>query len=193
MPEETSYLGREEIESDSYLGPVKYKLHLRCLRCGKDYTRIVSKLNIPDPPCPRKKCKAASVEEEIQRRASNMARIVEEGRAPATIGNNVIVRAIDKTAEIVQQDHGLTNLRDNVREGEIMAPRLAPRLQDAADNFFNHKPPPGMDAKRKRQMDLLGRRAMAGAFRGMALNPASVIPGKQGEAGLRKIGEEKLK
>jgi len=89
----------------------------------------------------------------------------------------------------------MTDLKDNIREGEIMAPRLPPQLQNAADNFFNTKliRTPGGSDRRKKQIDLLGRRAMAGAFRDMALNPASVVPGKRGEAGLRKIGEEKLK
>lgn len=191
---ESDYLGREEVGADSYLGPTKYRLHLRCLRCGKEYTRIVAKVTDKDPPCPRKRCRELAMEEEISIRAENMARIVSEGRAPATIGNNALVRAVDKTAEIVMADHGLTNLKDNIRPGEIAAPRLAPKLQDAADNFFSGKVAvPGGDERRRRQMDLLGRRAMAGAFRDMALNPGAVVPGKRGESGLRMVGTEKLK
>jgi hypothetical protein len=194
LPDSSDYLGREEVGSDSYLGPTKYRLHLRCLRCGKEYTRIVARVTDHDPPCPRKRCRALALEEEISRRAENMSRIIESGRAPATTGNNPLNRAVDKTAEIVMQDHGLTNLKDNIREGEITAPPLPPKMQAAADNFFSGKVAvPGGDDRRRKQMELLGRRAMGGAFRNMAINPGAVHPGARGEKGLRFVGTEKLK
>lgn len=180
--------------ADSYLGPTKYRIRCRCLRCGHEYNRIVAKLTDKDPLCPKKVCKVARAAEERVAMERNFRAMIEAERGPGHIGNNTMVKAVDKTAEIVQADYGLTNLKDNIRQGDICAPRLPPRMQDAADNFFSGKiNTPGMDARRKRQMDLMGKRAMAGAFRNMALNPGAVVPGQAGQAGLRLVGTEKLK
>lgn len=78
---------------------------------------------IPDPPCPT--CK----------KAQKVRHAKFDGTAPA-IGGSLIVRAVDQTAQIVMEDHGMTDLRSDVREGEAMAPKLAPRLQAMADNMF---------------------------------------------------------
>jgi hypothetical protein len=43
---------------------------------------------------------------------------------------------VDQTYQIVSEDYKMTDMRDNVREGETMAPKLAPRLQAMADNMF---------------------------------------------------------
>ena len=77
-----------------------------------------------DPPCPKCRAKAR------KRRGLDM-----NGRAPA-VGGSLVVRAVDTTAEIVMEDHGMTNLRDDAREGESMAPKLPPAQQAMADNFF---------------------------------------------------------
>ena len=45
-------------------------------------------------------------------------------------------KAVDTTANIVMEDYKLTDLKDNVRAGETMAPKLAPVLQEKADNMF---------------------------------------------------------
>lgn len=194
MPLDTDYIGREEVGADSYLGQTKYRISCKCLRCGNVYSKIVAKLTDDNPPCPKKKCREAIKAEAQAAMERNLRAMIEAERGPATIGSNITVKAIDKTAEIVQSDYGLTNLKDNIREGEIMAPRLPPKQQDAADNFFSGKVNvAGGDARRKRQMDLLGRRAIAGAFRGMAMNPGQVVQGTPGQSALRKIGTEKLK
>lgn len=71
-------------------------------------------------------------------------------------------KCVDKTAEIVMTDYGMTNLKDNVRAGEAMAPKLHPQQQAAADNMFG-------GGGKKRQMPFnaaaMAKRAMSGALR----------------------------
>jgi predicted nucleic acid-binding Zn-ribbon protein len=195
MPEESQYLGREEVGADSYLGKTRYKITCRCLRCGHVYSKTVAKLTDDDPPCPKKACKLARAADERATMEANLRQMIEEEKAPGQIGHNVITRAVDKTAQIVMEDHHLTNLRDNVREGESVAPRLPPKMQEAADNFFNPKKQMAatVGSRRAAQMNLIGRRALAGAYRDMAVNPAQVTGRKPGEKALIKTGEEKLR
>lgn len=71
-------------------------------------------------------------------------------------------KAIDMTADIVMQDHKLTNLQDSSRVGESMAPKIEPRLQAQADSFFGAKKKGGnipFDPAK------LARSAMAGKLR----------------------------
>lgn len=194
MPIESEYIGHTEVTPDSYLGKPKYRITCKCLRCGHTYKRVVARLADDNPPCPKKVCKIAIEVEERAKMERNIRQMIEAERGPGHIGNNATVKVIDKTAEIVQADYGLTNLKDNIREGESMAPSLPPKMQQAADNFFRG---PQMSAdqksRRSKQVELLGRRAMAGAFRNMAVNPGAVVSGEKGQSTLRKIGEEKLK
>lgn len=70
-------------------------------------------------------------------------------------------KCVDKTADIVMTDYGMTNLKDNVRVGESMAPKLAPRLQELANNMFS-------GAKNKGaafNAAAMAKRAMSGALR----------------------------
>jgi hypothetical protein len=59
-----------------------------------------------------------------------------KNRAPATIGANLRIKAVDETARIVMEDHGLGDLRSDQRMGDTAAPRLRPDLQKIADNMF---------------------------------------------------------
>lgn len=108
----------------------RFKVTIRCQVCQHRYERVMvaedeaTLERIKDPPCPQ--CK----------RAQRVRKAVFNGKAPAVIGASIVVRAIDQTAEIVMQDHKLTDLRSDVREGETAAPKLAPRLQAMADNMF---------------------------------------------------------
>lgn len=97
------------------------------------------------------------------------------GPAPAITGS-ITVRAVDKTAEIVMQDHGLTDLKDNIRVGEAMAPKLPGEQQKVADTFFEPNKNPRLVGRRKAYLDALGKRAIAGAFQNMALDVKGVLP-----------------
>ena len=187
---DTSYIGSETLPPEGFMQPRRYRITCRCDRCGKEYKWVAKAITAKDRPCPRKACKEAAIQERIEREAARMAKIIEEQRAPGHIGDNNQVRAIDKTAEIVMADHGMTDLKDNIRPGEAMAPKLPPAMQAASDNFFNANPlkDRGMGSK---QAELIKRRALAGAYRNMSVSP-QVISGQSGESPLRMIRKEKV-
>ena len=182
------------LEPDGFLQPRRYREHFRCDLCGHEYSRITTKPGRKPPPCPVQACKTQQAEIARERAEERVAVMVEEGRGPAHVGDKPIVRAVDTTAEIVMRDHKLTNLQDNIREGDMMAPKLAPAQQRVADTFFS-----GQEVARQvgprlqRRMDMLGRRAIAGSFRNMALNPKEILPMKKGEPALRHVRTEKWK
>lgn len=185
---DTSYLGSEVIPPESFLEGRKYKATYQCDRCGHIYSRTFKVVPAKDPPCPKMDCKVAiRVEQELKER-HNFQSIVEHG-PPGHIGNNPTVKAIDRTADIVMQDHGLTNLRDDIREGESMAPKLPPRQQAAADSFFDRS---AANAGVQRKMNNLAAKALRGQFRAMTVAPHEVTRAKPGTPFLRHIGTEKL-
>lgn len=186
----------EHLEPDKYLGPRRFRIHARCDRCGTVYHWTTTTLSGKDKPCPDKTCQEAARREEILREARNLAQIFLEQRAPATIGDNPRNNAIDKTADIVMTDYGLTNLQDNIREGDVIAPKLPTvgesgmKLNEAADKFFS-----GDALKREgmsRQAQILGAQAIAGSFANMAANPARLTAAKKGAPPLTLVRTEKI-
>jgi hypothetical protein len=175
-----TYVGSETLPPEGYLTPRRYKVTYFCHRCESEFSRIGTTIPKSDPPCPKKKCREAVFREAVQKEAFNLAKMLDEQRPPGHIGENIQVKAIDATAEIVMHDHGMTDLKDNIREGETMAPPLPDGKQKLADNFFS-----GNALERagigSRQAQMLGRRAIAGAFRSTAINPAHVLGAKAGE------------
>jgi hypothetical protein len=146
-------IGREHAPPDGYLQPKKFRLRLRCLRCGHEY-RSKPLVAVPrvDPSCPREECR---IEREVERRLAERERIermLEERRPPAQGGRNPVVGVVDRVAEQVMKDYKLTDLNDNMRTGDIAAPKLPPAQQRAADSFFT-----GQEVARK----LGGRRLAA--------------------------------
>lgn len=178
----------EPMEPDGYLAPRRYKIFYMCARCGHEWSRVSTKLDGKDPPCPVKACRDAALEEEIERRAENLAQMLAERRAPAQIGNNQLNKALDTTADIVMADQKLTNLQDNLREGDSMAPKLPAPMQRMADGMFTGGALADRYGTRQaKRMSVLGQRAIAGSFRQMSVNPAQVIPGSSGQPALRKV------
>lgn len=181
----------------------KYKLVLRCKNWRCDHSRrpfktIVYAENdadlklVPDPPCPKceKKLKRAEAEELSQSPIPllPLEEWVQDKKAPGIIGRNNSVKAIDMAATIAMEDYKLTDLKDNVREGEIMAPRLAPPLQKAADNFFNPANNTSLDKKRRAQLQRMGQKAIAGGYRHNAVDVKSVLPDSR--VALRSTGKQ---
>lgn len=185
-------VGQEVLEPDGYLAPRRYKIHAVCTLCATKYSWITTKLDGKDKPCPNKACQQGQFNLAVERAAQNMMRMLEEQKPPGHIGGNPRIQAVDKTAEIVMQDHGMTDLKDNIRTGDAMAPKLPGPMQSMADNYFggNAMKSRGIPASR---MNALGARAMRGAMRGMAINPGQVMGGQTGEAALRSIGKESLR
>ena len=159
---ETTYLGQDELPPDGFLQPKRYKISYHCIRCGHDFSKIVTRLDKKDPPCPRKVCKEIIAQEVAERDEARLLQMLEERQAPAQVGHRTGVKAIDLTAEVVMKGYGLTNLNDNIRA----------------------------DRRMQQTINLLGRRALAGAFKSGAVNPARVLPGQPGEPVLRKVREE---
>jgi hypothetical protein len=104
-----------------------YKITCRCTVCGVKWVRRTKNPDSPDPACPNLACGEVPVP---------IGMDLSSNRAPATIGGNLRVQAIDETANIVMQDYGMTNMRDDVREGESATPRLPPAQQAMADSYF---------------------------------------------------------
>ena len=134
----------------------KFEVKLRCRVCSHRYKRILNSADEPDPPCPR--CLKAE-------RTRGMD--FDRNRAPAAIGQNVQVRAIDETAKVTMEMYGMTDLRSDVRPGETAAPKLPPKQQEAADNFFVGR------KSIKGPMRTIAARAAMNAFSGNATAVAS--------------------
>lgn len=197
MVDDVQFIGQELAELDpdvpKHLQPRRYRVTALCLRCQEEYEWVTTKLEGKDRPCPKKRCREAARAEEIEREVANRTKMLEEQRPPGHIGDKPIVKAIDTTAQIVMEDHGLTDLKDNIRRGESMAPKLPPAQQRMADGFFggqNLIPDGAVNRRRQAQMDRLARSAIAGAFRGTAPPANLVLPGRQGEPALRSLGAD---
>ncbi len=185
----TEYHGYEVIESEGFMQPKKYRVRFQCAACGHQWTGTYKAIPSDDPPCPNKYCEQIREAADVKARLARLEKMLAEGSGPAHIGQNVKVKAIDQTAEIVMEDHKLTNLRDDIRPGESMVPKLPGPMQAAADSFFSGnktaKQGVGGGLINAKQAQLLGRRALAGAFRNSAVTPAQVM-------GTRKAGESPL-
>jgi hypothetical protein len=155
----------------------KYRNIYQCPQCGTKWkgpvytampgmTAVEDAETRPIPNCPNLDCGIAQIP-----RGMDMS----SNRAPATIGANISVKAIDETAKIVMQDYGMTDLRTDVREHETASPKLAPVLQAQADNFFVGRgrrqqvgvrdPKTGNVVPMKSSPAAMGAAAISGAFR----------------------------
>lgn len=104
-----------------------FKVTCRCVRCGNRWIYRTKHPDRPDPPCPNLDCG-------LQGEPIGMDLTL--NKAPAAIGGNIAVKAIDETAKIVMEDYGMTNLRSDVRETESAAPKLSTPQQTMADAYF---------------------------------------------------------
>ena len=187
----TRTLGIDMDKSDNFLEPTKYRIKYQCELCSHEYSRTYKAIPIKDPPCPSKACIAQQELASLKQQVANLQRMVEEGRGPGQIGDKIVVKAVDETAKIVMEDYKMTDLKDNIRHGEAVAPKLPGQQQTLADNYFGGAGlrAAGISAK---QADALGRRAIAGAFRSTSLNPGSIqLPDvKNGQSPLRMMRTE---
>ena len=182
---------------EGFMEKKKYRHRFRCRHCGHEYQRVSTQVLMPAPPCPRKACALERQIESQARELANLRQMFEEQRAPGHIGDKVGVKAVDETARIVMEDYRLTDLKDNIREGEVMAPKLPPHQQAAADNFFN----PSATARRQggarfqQRVNNLGMMAMKGALGRPAFDPGVVAQKagiELGTSALRRVRTEKL-
>jgi hypothetical protein len=97
----------------------------RCRECAMVF-RVRMRGTDPDPICPNLECGAAQ---------TPIGMDVSAGKAPG-VGGNVLVKAMDGTADMVMKQYGMTDLA-SAREGEAMAPKLPPEQQMRADAMFD--------------------------------------------------------
>ena len=169
----------------------RYKLTLRCnnFRHGPyKYHKTVdvdeeageTLAAVPNPPCPLCKRLIKVRDTEVMPTApipiKPMEQWLETGEAPGIVGANNQVKAVDLAADIAMKDYGLTDLKNNVRRGDTMAPPLPTGQQVLADNMFTPQKNPAFDKRRQKQMELIGKRAIAGAYRNMAVDVKGVLP-----------------
>lgn len=105
-------------------GPLSY-YRFRCRVCALQF-RAQTREGDPDPACPNLDCGAVQTPIGLD---------VSAGRAPG-IGGNIMVKAMDATANMVMADYSMTDLA-SARQGESMAPKLPPEQQRRADAFFD--------------------------------------------------------
>lgn len=175
-------LESEMIEPDQYLGPMRKRITYECERCGHVWTRIFRAMPKSDPPCTNKRCAEKSEVADLKRQLANLTAMLQSGVAPAQIGNNIRTKAIDYTAEVVMHDNKLTDLKDNIRMGETMAPKLPPAQQKQADTLFATAgkvpvvgPSRGGSVSSK-VLQRIGARAIAGGYANNSVKPTAVLP-----------------
>jgi hypothetical protein len=185
---EVETLSAEWVESDQYLGPKVKRITFECGGCGHVWTRTFKAEPKKDPACPSRSCADKQRIADLEREMANLKAMIESGQAPPQIGNNIRVKAIDKTAEIVMADHKMTDLKDNIRMGETMAPKLPPVMQKQADNLFAAPKPAGSGmvpiigasqggrGVSSKFLARVGARAMAGGYARNHVPPSAVAP-----------------
>ncbi len=198
----TKYEGYEVLPDDptEYHPPTKYRITYSCSKCGKEFTKTHTDIPKKEPRCPNKACSEQAELADLRKQVANLTAMLESGEAPAQIGHRPRTKAVDMTAKVVMEDYGLTDLKDNIRHGEAMAPKLPAAQQAQADGYFgggglrttNIVPgTPTVEVSAK-QINLLGRRALAGAVRGMAVTPGAIAPrgARPGEKSLHMVRTE---
>lgn len=136
----------------------RYAHYFRCRTCGGRFNVVrltADPAKVKAPKCPKRGCLGKIKESHTADIGFDPA----EGKAPA-LGGSSFARAMDITQNIVAQDHGMTDLSDTMRPGEVTAPRLRPDLQKQADEYFS---PPKRQRRGKIDMSpLYGDRAAGG-------------------------------
>jgi hypothetical protein len=182
----TTPVDSEWVDSDRFLGPKMKRITFECGKCGHRWVRTLKAEPKKDPPCPNRRCVETSQIADLKRENENLRQMLEEGRAPAMIGQNIRVKAVDETARIVMGDGHYTDLRDNIREGESMEPKLPQAQQALADAMFSNKADartPVISADGRRGMTIpsarlraVGERAIRGAYAHNSVKPTAIIP-----------------
>ena len=195
MNEDITDDGFEMDEPEGFMEPKVYRARFLCSRCNKIF--YSPWLKAPPKkiyPCPRIKCREAAAAEAALADNRRFSAIAESGKPPGHIGDKTIVKAVDETARIVMEDHKMTNLRDGIRQGESVAPKLPPMLQASADNYFSGQSPGlnmGGAGIRRNRLQQLAARAVRGQFAADAFNPATLIGGRPGDPAMRLVRTER--
>ena len=171
---------KSEWVEEGFMQPSRKRITFECPICSHRWTRTFKAEPAKNPDCPNKHCADKRMLADLQKQVANLTAMIQSGQAPAHIGQNVKVKAIDTTAEIVMADNKLTDLKDSIRPGESMAPKLPVPMQKAADSFFSGGAAAlgsGQPMSRmQKRMQALGQRAIAGGMREASIAPNQVLP-----------------
>lgn len=155
---------------------VKWKITFRCKSCGDVFKKVMAKQDSTPRKCP-------SCGESFGVK-NGMKDIISSGQPPSA-GGSLIVKAVDETAAIVMEDYKMTDLKDNVRAGESVAPKLAPNLQKQADSFFSPKGNRSIPFNQA----ALARKAMSGAYKPNGADPVMAIQSPRVKPPVRIINQ----
>lgn len=182
----TDFIASEMQPPETPFEERKYRVTYCCQQCGHRWrSKWLNTVPKRDPRCVNPSCAEVTRLRQTEQENLRLRAMLDEQRAPAQIGKSNVVKAVDQTADIVMKDYALTDLRDGIRPGESMAPKLAPQQQALADSVFGggqkevqvRDPTTGQTASiQASALTRLGQRAIAGAFRGNAVAPDQVIP-----------------
>ena len=162
----------------------RYRMTFKCGDCANVFRKVTFDKDLAKAPCPECKKKnritkfirandgPVSAEDMIER-VWEAKPFVPPGKSAESSAN--VIKAVDETARIVMEDHKMGDLKDSVRVGESMAPKLAPHLQKQADAMFG-----GGNVKRMiPNAAKIARTAMAGGYRGAGyIDPVSTLAPK---------------
>lgn len=142
-------------------GLVKYRMTFKCVECGDVFKRVTSNKDLQSSPCPscakaKTKSKqktvrfvrvgdgpvtdadllAEKIAQKLMATPEFQQSLLSKLMSPTSERGVVQNKAIDTTAEVVMQDYKMGDLKDNLRTGDAMAPKLPPAQQAKADAFF---------------------------------------------------------
>lgn len=128
-----------------------YEVKYCCDECDHVFYKMVDrdprKINVRAPACPE--CRKNKAKAKSQIKVSGDVKSQTETQKDAVIediiaskkfpssGKGAFTKAMDETAKIVMEDYQMTNLNDNLREGDNMVPKLRPELEAQVGKGFN--------------------------------------------------------
>ena len=124
-----------------------YRSQYKCSDCNNRFERITKNFPKKDPNCPKclqsKRVKSNSCVSDKTHNLDAESRVQEiiESKKAFSMGPSNFTKAMDATAEIVMKDYALTDLQDNLRAGDSMAPKLAPELERKVHEVFKPQKP----------------------------------------------------
>lgn len=130
-----------------------YEVRYCCDKCEHTFYRTTDfdprkKKDFRTPACPECRKKAAAAKsyiklhgdvkpQTIEEKDAAIGGIIADKKFPNMTGRSGFTKAMDETAKIVMEDYKMTDLRDNLREGDNMVPKLRPDLEKQVGEGFN--------------------------------------------------------
>lgn len=128
-----------------------FEVKFCCDDCNHVFYKITEKdprkVGGRSPSCPE--CKKTKSKAKSQIKVSGDVKPQTEAQKDAVVldiitakkfpsqGKGNFTKAMDETAKIVMEDYQMTNLNDNLREGDNMVPKLRPDLEAQVGTGFN--------------------------------------------------------